>query len=70
LGDSMRRLIFVLITGFLTVASARITRADEEPTTAPAEDAPRIAVYDIDKVAADLGWTKDMDANLKAVAHG
>jgi Skp family chaperone for outer membrane proteins len=28
----------------------------------------RVAVYDIDKVAADLGWASDMDSNMKALA--
>jgi Skp family chaperone for outer membrane proteins len=32
------------------------------------ENSTRIAVYDIDKVAADLGWTNDMDSNLKSLA--
>jgi Skp family chaperone for outer membrane proteins len=28
----------------------------------------RVAIYDIDKVAADLGWAADMDSNMKALA--
>jgi Skp family chaperone for outer membrane proteins len=65
----MRNSLFALAAVSATFLFTQFCRADEA-AKGKVDDAsvPRIGLYDINRVATELGWMNDMDAKMKSLA--
>lgn len=64
----MKHCNWIGILCVLSIVAPQVSRADgpaAQPTTAPANTAaPQIGVVDLDRVAVEMGWSKEMKENL------